>query len=984
MKNKLILFIYLAIGIVFNPIDAQNQELNSKREGNNIISIGDVQLQLEVYYDSSFIESNIQFHDQNIEIFESIPWTVQMNGKTYIPDGNKVEATIIASGLNVEFSGEIKEFKWKLTYEVMDLGRILKTFSIVAKKDIEVELITLWNANTSLEPYVSRTNLQDIAAFYRKGSSGFFTSLDFPYSKIIVDEKKTKVFYPPFVKLKKDESYTAHTITLGATKVTGKERFGFFEGEVAAMDNYIQERYKPRFDRPMYVAASINNLFTQPKDEVIFYTMKDQPTLRYNIDLVKEELRLLPEFGIEYYQVFPGVFDWVSGDPDPNTVNDLMNYADSQGVRMGDYSGTNSVFCPHFNHDRNSLDKPEWLLTSKEGEPNAGFCFGVSDFVNFYKNKVVENSEEFNFEMHCLDFLNIQMCYNESHGHPIGEYSIYHQVKGLVQILEGINSVSAEMMTWSNSGNWVEFLPKIAWINPNLYLTDPYIDLPFQGLNMTRLLDDERRKQMFDLHYSHFLPFRFMTNYQYFLSRNSIVPDIRNYKFGALSTLAVTPNLGLGEVRQWINNQSEENKAEIIAFYDRWTTFIKNNFDLWKKTYHVGDDPGIESVEIYSHAQDNRGYIFVVNSSYSDRTVEVPMNERLGFNGQMSCELVELYPNDLKRLTSQGPFFKLGTVLPIHVPAREVLVLQVRPAPDDISEPLLYGVSGSIENSNEGYLLKTSGMQGQKEKIAILLPKESEYISSAIVKNDFPKQPLRQSYPTHLELLGKNELKNGHSGYLMEVKFRREPVPTELRNWEIKSESLEVGLEAGFEHGLSQEGLIRKKFPLLTSTKAFKHLPLNNEALDSLKLGVLANFRGAYIENAFGEIQDTRIEFTTIGEEKVLPSIKLSSSEDFEELCDIPQLAFDGSKNWWFQTDFELPFMYTMGAEPFFDEHTFLVLPLLRPNDVKEVRAWINGVPIDIRKYKYPRNRSLSTFYADLIGTSAKGGMNKLVLYLKY
>ena len=66
---------------------------------------------------------------------------------------------------------------------------------------------------------------------------------------------------------------------------------------------------------------------------------------------------------------------------------------------------------------------------------------------------------------------------------------------------------------------------------------------------MTRLLDDARREQMVSLHYTHFMPFRNYTNCQYFFSQNSIVPDIRNYQYGALSTVAVTPMWLLAPVK---------------------------------------------------------------------------------------------------------------------------------------------------------------------------------------------------------------------------------------------------------------------------------------------------------------------------------------------------------------------------------------------------------------------------------------------------
>ena len=73
--------------------------------------------------------------------------------------------------------------------------------------------------------------------------------------------------------------------------------------------------------------------------------------------------------------------------------------------------------------------------------------------------------------------------------------------------------------------------------------------------------------------------------------------------------------------------------------------------------------------------------------------------------------------------------------------------------------------------------------------------------------------------------------------------------------------------------------------------------------------------------------------------------------------------------------------MYTMGAEPFVDEHTFIVLPFIRQARIGQVKAWINGIELEVRRYKYPRNPRLSCFYADLVGSGAQGGDNDLVVY---
>ncbi len=76
--------------------------------------------------------------------------------------------------------------------------------------------------------------------------------------------------------------------------------------------------------------------------------------------------------------------------------------------------------------------------------------------------------------------------------------------------------------------------------------------------------------------------------------------------------------------------------------------------------------------------------------------------------------------------------------------------------------------------------------------------------------------------------------------------------------------------------------------------------------------------------------------------------------------------------------------MYTYGCEPAFDDHTVIVLPFVRQARIGQVKAWINGTPLEVRKYLYPRNRALSCFYADLVGSAVSGGgENRLVVYFE-
>lgn len=941
----------------------------------HVIFVGDQRLTVALSLNGGQLrERDYRVSGTEMPFTSGEPWVVEAGGQA-LGASDGPARVLRDNATEARFVGENPAFGWELTYQLLGRGRITKSLALTPKRRMRIDRVWLWSVPSPEPPRVAHTGLQDIAAFYRQGTDGLFVSLDFPWSRVTAANGETRVGYPLHDEVEEGETYTCHSLTVGATRVAGRVRYGFHEGEVDAVDAYIQERFAPRFNRPLFSTACINNRYTQVEGDWVFYSMRDHPTLTMNRELLRRELRLSARLGLEYYQVFPGVFDWGPDDPSPEMVREAVEWARDEGLRMGDYSGANTVFCGHYNQHRNALDRPEWRMIDANGNPGA-FCLGHPDFVDYYADVVARTCRKFGFELHALDFLSIAPCHADDHGHPPGPDSVYHQVRGLIRFMEAVNAVSPEMLIWPNSGNWSEFLPKLAWWAPSLYLTDPFVATPWQGLNQTRILDDCRREQMVGLHYSHFVPYRFFTNCQYFFSQNSVVPDVRkHFEYGALSTLGVTPNLCLAEVRPWIDGQSAADQDAIVAFYSKWTAYVGDRYATWTRTHDAGEDPGPGAVEIYGHAEGDRGFVFVVNPQYWGRTVEVPIDESLGFAPAGASEVAEVYPVERRRLTAQGVRVRHGRRLPIRVDAQQVLVLELRPASAGPPEARLYGLPGSVERTDSGYLVKVRGPQGTTARFAVLLPEGQAPIADARVRQVLPEADARQPSVTRLELLESDE-----RGALLEITFPREAAPTELREWLVRPGTLAEGLAAGWHQALPHAQ--RERFPLVVDARCEGlELPLTTAVAARTGLGPLARFCGAYIENAFSEMQETWIDLETGLSSPGGGDVRFSSGEAMPEPRPLSPLARDPASEWWLQTRFHLPFMYTLGCEPAPDDHTILVLPLLPPEGSVALSAWVNGEPLEVRRYAYPRNRQFGCHYADLVGTAARGGGNVLTVH---
>jgi hypothetical protein len=925
---------------------------------NNVI-IGDSNFSMEIFYDSNSIRESVKM-DSGQEI-TSTPWTFSINGQTVTPQNSSIK--IIENGKDkLAFQGSNELFDWTLKYSIIVPSCITKTLTLKPKKQITLNSVSLWNAKSQTEPVIARTQLLDICAFYRGENSGLFVSLDFPYSKIKTADGIVRVTYPPNDQLNEDQEYICHSLTIGRTQLTKINRYGYDDGEVDAMDSYIQKRHKPRFNRPMTVTAGINNRYTQVADGEVFYTMKDNPTLSWNTDWLEDDIKLMAEVGIEYYQIWPGPFDATPNDPDPEYVKKVVKYANDMGVRVGDYSATEQLFCEHYNFNNN---------THSQFDIAPADChFGNKKFVDMYIARTTEYCKKYGFEEHCLDFLKM---WKRAEG-AADEEIIYAQVRGLTQVLEALNNVSDNMLTWTNSGVWVELLPKLAWYNDNMYLTDPFLDKPWPGLNQTRILDEVRRDQMVALHYLTFIPYRYFSNVQYFFCQNSITSDIDNYQYGALSTFAVVPNLGFGELRFWMESLPESKRKSVAAFYRKWLTLIKENYDLWTKTYSAGDKPGIGSLEIYGHVKDDHGYIFLVNSNYWDRNAVVPLNEQLGFKGNQLCEIKQIYPEEKLCLTNFGPLINLGKSLKLTVPPRAVIVLQVQPVDGKIGSPKVYGIPASVTKIENGYQLKISGPQGATQRFAVQFPADFNINDlNAVVRSDIPKQRPRSWKPTGLTIVAK-----GKNTILYEITFRDKFSQKLLSQWKISAGDLKTGTDASWQKDIPAGQ--NYNFPLFNESAGINY-PIWQWDADKQGFGALANFCGGYIENAFSEDQETYIDIIRGGKNVSSPLPEINYDVNFATAQSLPNIAKDTAKSWWLQSEVQIPFMYGYGCEPQPSEHIYMVLPFINAAKVKTIKAWINGNPADVQEYKYPRNRSMSSYYIDLVGSAASHGNNKVVIY---
>jgi len=758
---------------------------------------------------------------------------------------------------------------------------------------------------------VSSTAMQDNALFLRTGAISFFISLDFPCSLITDDG----IAYPPHEAIPAGDVYTCHTLTIGACRLSGVMVGDYDRAEIEAMSAYVEQRFPPRFDRPLFTSACITNRMTDCRDGVVFYSMHDNPTLALNPKLLEEDVRLMARIGVEYFQVFEGVFDWPDERRTGAALRRLVALGRRLGVRIGDYINPQGLYCQHYNYAGRTLDHPEWLQRSEDGTPG-NYCLGCRDYVDAFKDRLVEHNRVYAEEFICFDFLGIAPCYTEEHGHPAGD--VYHQVKALVEIFQALNALSPDYLVWSNSGNWLDFMPKLTWYNPNVYLTDPHVRGYAPGLNFLKFLGDGRREQMVSVHERYFVPYRAFTNCEYYAFPRSRIPDLREFEYSFLQGLAVTPNVCPAETRVFLDRVPASRREECIRFMRRWTDFLREHFQTWRRTARIGDAPGPGAAEIYAHVDGDRGFVCLVNQNPYPLTAHFTLDGTLGLTRGERFTLHEIYPRECPLTEQPLPFAERGEEITCIIPPHTVRFLEIKlyASAEDVE---IYGLPAIIKRTRTGYRAILRAPQGETMLLGVVLPPGQAV--AAVSARQTPTVPL-YTFPASARLV---EARGNVAR--VEVTFPREQAPRALTRWRVTPGDVEVELPR-----------------------------------------VECAFLGGLITGAFSEEYEVQLDLrlAPAGEEgRLHPAAPAAAGS--APAPSAPRQTFT--------TEFTLPFIEPahFGMMPDFNDDTVLELAFADPAHVTEISARLNGRPIEVRRYAYPKRADWYTFYLELTGQASPG-----------
>jgi hypothetical protein len=658
---------------------------------------------------------------------------------------------------------------------------------------------------------------------------------------------------------------------------------------------------------------------TDCREGRIFYSLHDNPTIALNPKLLAADIRLMARLGIGYLQLFEGLFDWPDERRTGAHLRRLTALGRQLGVRLGDYVNPQGLHCPHYNYGHRDVNQPTWLRTAADGT-RGSYCLGCRDYVASFRQRLIDHSRRYGLEFVCFDFLDIQPCYATDHGHPRGD--VYQQVRALVAVFAALNALSPDLLVWTNSGNWHEFLPKLFWWNPNIYVTDPHVRGYAPALNILKLLGDGRREQMVTTHERTFTPYRAFTNCEYYAFRRSREPDLRVFEYSFLQGLAVTPNICPAETRVFLDLVPSARRASCLRFMRKWLGFIRDHFEVWKRTARVGDAPGIGAAEVYAHVAGQAGYICLVNQNPFPRSARFRLDRTVGLSGGERFVIREVYPRECLIAEQNLPWSRYGDEIVAELPAHSVRYLEIVPLRSwRAAEPVVYGLPARVKRVRNGYRLRLRAPQGERVRLGIRLPPGERL--QAVSARHVPTVPM-YTFESSVRRLAQA----GNVAWI-EVTFPRERAPRELTRWQVTPGDVLVDLP---------------------------------------QLG-RCGFLGARVSGAFSEDYPVEVNLrTTPGAQggRLAPPRPADSA---------PLGIVPASPRHTFGTEFGLPFIEApaYGCMQGYEDDAIVELAFRDPAMVASLAVALNGHPAEVRKYCYPRKGDWFTWYVELTGVASPG-----------
>jgi hypothetical protein len=405
----------------------------------------------------------------------------------------------------------------------------------------------------------------------------------------------------------------------------------------------------------------------------------------------------------------------------------------------------------------------------------------------------------------------------------------------------------------------------------------------------------------------------------------------------------LTPNLQLGEARALFDRFSPAQQESARRFLARWTSFVRQNFDLYSNTRVLSGMPKLGQVEIYAHAAEDRSVVFLVNPDPFPSEASFPLDNSIGLSDTGPFLIHELYPEDRLLNGAANLTADKSEHLAANVPSHSVRVLEIARKPRYSKMPLrITGAPARYDRFADHYRITLDGNQGDSRTIRLYLP-DGEKLRRV--------ESSGQALPTQ----------RVPGGYSLAVLFPKEKVDEQVQDWFIRSATLERGTAERIWRVTPDAAPVR--LPQLASSAP------------------VANFLGSRIENLLNERYSRQL----------LVYFERGKINEFNAEGAAPVQAAPAAQNlqsagnsWWYTARFPVAYVQRF-IPPAPNDHNYISLNFAKPGEVSVIKAWLNGNEVPVETFQYWRGPAWAkNYYIDGTKYGLRRGENTMTLFVNY
>ena len=766
----LLLILFITNSLVMSANYLKNDKITASFDGKGLVSITDKSIGSSIYLEND--NTQLSIDNRNFDFVNIVPLKIIMEEQS-------ISYFYSQNGYTIEIKYELQAGWRFISKQIFINSLTLNEFVVNSIQPIATQI------KNEIRDHLSLSNNKYGIALrfrgYEKNKNGFgcFLTVQNPFTKYILSQNKVSVVYTPEMKWnKKDGQFSSDKLCLGFTELTGIT----VRTSMLPEWNYIEDpdrfiREGEQIDRGEIAAlAKCMHAFllVDPKKSVRVHVGWCEND--YQIDISTKEgntayKRIIDQavaLGCEHVLFTPAndlvapvsenkdawswenvlwfnmgqrirKGEWKPGDPLPETVRAIVDYARSKKIGLLSYVYPSMPF----------MQNPEWTAWRTSNNKEVGGYLTVDTGLRSYQDWLVDQliafaketgSTGFSFDHWWIGYS------NETDDKNVMVSSHYQQWYGCRRILEQLRERAPGLVIdgrqqYHHFGTWTWLAG--TYPHPTMSDEQPGSFNAITDLSTDRVSAARQRSVAYRLMINDFIPIEIMPGFMTHQTQRIDAADVMHrdhfrvrdwdyfgWKFSLLSSISTAPfNHVINYIPARDQNEYNAFSAEDKAFFNYWLDFTDKNIDYLRNIKPILGQPMVGKCDGTSAIIKDRGYIFVFNPNYRELKTSISLDQSIGLIAGKTFILKEIYP--AKDEIQQGVLF-YGEKIELNMPGIGVRIFKIEPA-ELGNKPVLINCAGHLlAQGDKISVTDVSGIAGSEKTISVILPRKTKIIEFSV------------------------------------------------------------------------------------------------------------------------------------------------------------------------------------------------------------------------------------------------------------